>query len=196
MGYEKMNYEKVEDIIAEVNALAPSYGGITYDRLMNGEALQWPCPNATHPGTAFLHKDKFTRGLGLFAAVEYKAPAEEPCKDYPFILSTGRILCHFHTGTMTRKSTSLNAYVDEAFVEMHLDDMARLTVVEGDMVRVSSRRGEIVLKVKANQKVKKGSVFIPFHFVEAAANKLTIDALDPVAKIPEYKVAACQVTKA
>ncbi len=195
MGYDKMNYEKVEEIIAEINVLTPSYAGITYERLMNGEALQWPCPTVGHPGTSFLHKDKFTRGLGFLTPIENRPPAEVPCAEYPFVLSTGRILCHFHTGTMTRKSDALNNYVSEAYVEMHFDDMASLGVIEGEKVRVSSRRGKIELNVKANQKVKKGSVFIPFHFAEAAANKLTIDALDPVAKIPEFKVAACQVTK-
>jgi formate dehydrogenase alpha subunit len=195
MGYEHMNYAKVEDIIAEINTVTPSYAGITYERLIKGESLVWPCPTAEHPGTPVLHRGKFTRGLGLFAAIEFKPPAEEPCKNYPMILSTGRVLYHFHTGTMSRKNASLNSYVNEPYVEMHVDDMKALQVCEGEKVRVSSRRGAITLKVLANERVKQGSVFIPFHFSEAAANLLTIDALDPVAKIPEYKVAACQVEK-
>ncbi len=195
MGYNGLNYNSVEDIIAEINALTPSYAGITYNRLINGESLQWPCPSADHPGTPVLHREKFTRGLGLLTPIEYRPPAELPCAEYPFILSTGRILYHFHTGTMSRQSDSLNAYVNEPYVEMHNDDLKKLGVNDGDKVRVSSRRGKIELKVKANNKVEKGSVFIPFHFKEAAANVLTIDALDPIAKIPELKVAACQVEK-
>jgi len=194
LGYE-MNYSSWEDILREINQLTPIYGGITPERVKRGEKLQWPCPDPSHPGTKFLHKDKFSRGLGKFHPVDFIPPAELPDDEYPFILSTGRMLYHYHTATMTRRSSSLVKYLNEAYMEMNPDDMKRLNIADGEKVRVSSRRGSIVIKAVASERVFPGLVFIPFHFAEAAANMLTNDALDPVAKIPELKVCACRVEK-
>ena len=193
-GY-KMNYESAEDIMKEIATLTPSYGGITYERLQ-GEGLAWPCPNKDHPGTKFLHKDKFARGLGLFHAIEYKPPAEVVDEEYPFWLSTGRVHAHYHTGTMTRVSPSLHAEIPEGKLEMHPEDGSRLGVRAGEKVKVASRRGEIIVKVMLTERVKKGMVFMPFHFVETCANVLTNPAHDPIAKIPEFKVCAVKVEKA
>jgi predicted molibdopterin-dependent oxidoreductase YjgC len=194
LGYE-MHYDSPKEIMDEIASLTPIYGGIAYDRL-DFEGLQWPCPNKEHPGTKYLHKEKFSRGLGKFVPIEYKPPAEETDKEYPMILTTGRTLFHFHTGTLTRRSPTLNELLSEGYVEVNPTDAEKLEISEGEMVKVKSRRGEIVIKARVSEVVPKGVVFIPFHFREAAANALTNAALDPVAKIPEYKVCAVRLAKA
>ncbi len=197
MGYDGLNYKEVREIMDEINRVTPSYAGITWDRLLTKEdGLQWPCKDPSHPGTKYLHANgAFTRGKGKFFAIPFKEPAELPDKDYPFILSTGRILWHYHTGTMSRRSPTLNARAPEAYVELSVDDANAMGVVDGEKVKVKSRRGEIMIKAKVTHRVKKGLIFIPFHFEEAPANVLTIGAYDPIAKIPEFKVCAAQVEK-
>ncbi len=192
-GYQ-MHYENAAQIMDEIATLTPIYGGIHHSRLVP-DGLQWPCPRDDHPGTVYLHKGKFSRGLGRFHPVDFIPPAELPDEEYPFILSTGRILFHYHTGTMSRRAEALNAFVNEGYAEIHPNDAARLGLEQDGLVRVRTRRGEITTKVKATEMVAEGSVFVPFHFAEAAANRLTNDALDPKAKIPELKVAACQIEK-
>ena len=179
----------------EIAALTPSYGGISHDRL-EGRGLQWPCPDSDHPGTPTLHQDRFARGKGRFVPAHYRPPAEEPDPSYPFVLTTGRVLFQYHTGTMTRRSPILTDQVNEPFVEIHPDDAARLGVADGDRVRVPSRRGQIDLAARVTETVSPGVVFMPFHFAEAPANALTNDALDPTSKIPEFKVCAVQVIRA
>ena len=193
-GYE-MNYESAEDIMKEISTLTPSYGGITYERLQ-GDGLAWPCPDKDHPGTKFLHKDKFARGLGLFHAIEYQPPAEVVDDEYPFWLSTGRVHVHYHTGTMTRVSPSLHAEIPEGRLEINPKDAESLGVHQDEKVKVASRRGEIVAKVIITDRVNPGVVFMPFHFAETCANVLTNPAHDPTAKIPEFKVCAVKVEKA
>jgi predicted molibdopterin-dependent oxidoreductase YjgC len=187
-------YDCAEDIFEEVRKVTPSYAGLTYARIEK-ELLQWPCPTEEHPGTQFLHKDKFSRGLGLLSGIEYTAPAEEVDPEYPVILSTGRLLEHFHTGTMSRNSRILHELVSENYVEMNKNDASNFNVKDGEIVSVSTRRGSIRLKAKITERPMANVVFIPFHFYEAAANKLTIDALDPTCKIPEFKVCACKIEK-
>ena len=194
MGY-KMEYDSLEDIVNEVTKMVPQYAGITYARLQRGDKLQWPCPNPEHPGTKFLHRDKFTRGLGKFFAIDYIPPAEWPDDKYPFLLSTGRLLYHYHTGSMSRRTVALPQYAPGPFMEMHLEDMKKLGVKDREQVKVSTRRGSLTIEARESFRVDEGSVFITFHFSEAAANLLTNDAFDPIAKIPEFKVAACQVQK-
>jgi formate dehydrogenase alpha subunit len=188
------NYESAHDIFEEVKTVTPSYAGITYERLEK-ELIQWPCPTKEHPGTQFLHKDKFSRGLGLLSAIEYTPPAEDVDPEYPVILTTGRILQHFHTGTMSRNSAILVKITNEAFVEMNPNDASNYNIKDGEIVSVSTRRGSIRIKARISKRPKANVVFIPFHFYEAAANVLTIDALDPTCKIPEYKVCACKIEK-
>jgi formate dehydrogenase alpha subunit len=194
MGFP-LAFQSLEDIVNEVNRLVPQYAGITYRRLLAGDKLQWPCPNPEHPGTKFLHRDKFTRGLGKFFAIDYIPPAEWPDAQYPFLLSTGRLLYHYHTGSMSRRTAALPQYVPGPFMEMHAADMKRLGIADREQVRVTSRRGAIVIEARQSGRVDVGSVFITFHFAEAAANLLTNDAVDPIAKIPEFKVAACRIEK-
>lgn len=188
------NYTKAEDIFEEIRMVTPSYAGITYEKVEKG-IVQWPCPTIDHPGTQYLHKDKFSRGLGLLTAIEYTPPAEGTDSEYPFILTTGRVLEHFHTGTMTRNSRILNEIMPEGYVEIYPNDAGDLNIADGEIVSVSTRRGSIRIKAKIAQKLKPRVLFIPFHFFESAANVLTIDALDPGCKIPEYKVCSCKIEK-
>ncbi len=193
LGYEK-SYNSPGEIMAEISSLTPSYGGISYERLEAG-SLQWPCPNAGHPGTTYLHKDSIARGKGLFKAVDYKQSAELPDADYPFLMTTGRILYHYHTRTMTGKVEGLNKLHPQSYMEVNPATAEKLGVKDGEMLLVSSRRGEIATKARFTKKIKEGIVFMPFHFSDGAANVLTNPVLDPVAKEPEYKVCAVNIRK-
>jgi len=196
LGAIGFDFAEPGEVMNEITELTPIYGGIRYDRLTNGNVLHWPCPTEDHPGTPFLHKDKFSRGAGKFHSISYKEPAEMVDEEYPLILTTGRIMFHFHTGTMSRRSDKLHKEVPEAYVELHPDDAQRIGIGKTPRVKVTSRRGEIELIARVTDRIKPGVVFIPFHFAEAAANTLTNSAFDPVAKIPEYKVCAVKVVAA
>jgi len=190
-----MNYADAEDIMKEINALTPSYAGITYDRIEK-VGIQWPCPNATHPGTKYLHQGKFSRGLGLLSAIEFKPPAEVPDAEYPFVMTTGRVLYQYHTGTMSRLSKGITERCPESLVEINPKDAKTLGVANGQFVKVTSRRGTLQAKSNVTERVPAGTIFMNFHFREAAVNLLTNPALDPIAKIPEYKVSAVKVEAA
>jgi predicted molibdopterin-dependent oxidoreductase YjgC len=194
MGYD-MAYADSREIMKEIADVTPSYGGIDYDRI-EAEGIHWPCPSASHPGTPILHRDQFSRGKGLFHAIEYAEPAELPDDEYPMYMTTGRVLYHYHTGTMTMKSEGLNERVSECYVEISSDDAAKYGLEDGSKAKVVSRRGDIVATVKVSPVAIPGTVFVPFHFAQAAANKLTLAALDPVSGIPEYKVCAVKLAKA
>ena len=191
-GYKEMNWESVGALFDEIARVTPLYGGMSHDRLAGG-GLQWPCPDRDHGGTPYLHKDKFARGKGRFIPVRYNPPPELPDKDYPMVLTTGRSLFQFHTGTMTRKSPTLQAQLDEAYVEIHPDDAAGSGIDDGQEVTVASRRGRIRLAARVTETVPEKTLFIPFHFAEAAANELTLRTLDPKSKIPELKVCAVRI---
>jgi formate dehydrogenase alpha subunit len=193
-GYKEMEYDHPSQIMDEIAELTPIYGGISYDRL-DPFGLQWPCPDKDHPGTGYLHKDKFAKGKATFMPCVYKAADELPDDEYTFVLSTGRVYWHWHTGTMTRRTSTLDREVPAGYVEINPKDAEKLNIQKGDRVRISSRRGQIETQVLVTEKVKEGSVFVPFHFREAAANVLTNPAVDPVAKIPEYKVCAVKIEK-
>ena len=198
MGYEKeFSFRSEEEIFDEIARATPSYAGMSYRRLEDPHALQWPCPYPHHPGTPILHRERFATqdGLGRFTAVEWKPPSEVPSGDYPFILTTGRSLWHWHAGSMTRRSESLDAEVKTGWVEISEVDAADMGIEEGEVVLVSSRRGEIAVPARVTGEIKKGVVFVPFHFRECPANLLTNGALDPVAKIPEFKACAVKVEK-
>lgn len=193
LGYP-MKYAGPEEIFEEIRRVTPSYAGISYQRLEAG-GLQWPCPNAEHPGTVYLHKDRFSRGLGMFFAIEHRDPAEMPDAEYPLYLTTGRLLYQYHSGTMSRRAPGLVEKAPECRVEMAAADAARYGIADGQQVRVRTRRGKITAKAQISDKAVPGTIFLPFHFAEASANKLTNAALDPVSKIPEYKVCAVQIEK-
>jgi formate dehydrogenase alpha subunit len=198
MGYERQfPYENESEIFDEIARVTPIYAGMSYERLEHPYALQWPCPDKSHPGTQILHKERFATkdGLGVFTAVEWKPPAEVTDSLYPLILTTGRSIWHWHTGTMTRRSETLDNEVKTGWVEINAKDAEELGIDDGDLVRVSSRRGQIEIPAKVTGDIKVGEVFIPFHFKECPANILTNNALDSVSKIPEYKVCAVLVEK-
>ncbi len=194
-GANGFDFKSPAEVMDEMARVAPIYGGIDHIRL-DSEHLRWPCPTKDHKGTPILHTQKFTKGLGSFAPVRHKAPAEEPSEEYPFVLTTGRNLFHYHTGTMTRRSPKLEREAPEPYAEINSQDAKGLGIVDGERVMVSSRRGSITLKAAVTDRIIRGSIFIPFHYAEAAANKLTNAALDPVSTIPELKVCAARLQKA
>jgi formate dehydrogenase alpha subunit len=193
MGYP-MAYGGADEIMDEIATVTPIYGGMSFERI-DSVGLQWPCPDKDHPGTRFLHEGTFKRGKGKFHAVEFTAADELPDEKYPFVLSTGRQLYQFHTGTMTRKSAVINQVSPTGYVEIHTDDAAGLEIRNGEKVEVMTRRGKVTTLAKVTGNIEKGWLFMPFHFREGPANMLTNDALDPIAKIPEYKVCAATVSK-
>lgn len=187
------NYQCVRDITDEINALTPSYGGITWDRV-GRFGLQWPCPNTEHPGTPYLHKDKFARGKGLLSAKAFQEPDELPDEEYPLILTTGRVLQQFHTGTMSRKTQGLNNLAGP-MVMISVEDAERMGISNSEVVAISTRRGEITAPAFVTKRISTGVIYIPFHYKESPANRLTNPAIDPIAKIPEYKVCAAKISK-
>jgi len=190
-GFEFTHPSEIMDEIAKIT---PSYGGISYERLET-VGLQWPCPNQEHPGTPVLHTKQFTRGKGKFIPLEYKPSVELPDDEYPLVLTTGRSLFHFHTGTMSRKVKGLNVLKSEEQVEMNPEDALRLGIADGETVKVVSRRGEVIAKAKVTEISPVGVVFMTFHFAESPTNVLTNPAFDPVSKIPEFKVCAVRIEK-
>lgn len=193
MGYG-MDYAGASAIMEEINSVTPSYGGITYRRI-DKEGLTWPCPTEEHPGTPILHAQAFTRGKGVFFPIEYQPSAELPDAEYPFVLTTGRVHAHYHTGTMTRKGNALNRLYPEALAEINSEDAKALNLNSGDFVNIISRRGSMRIKALVCDTTDRGVAFVPFHFFEAAVNKLTNNALDPVSKIPELKICAVRIEK-
>lgn len=193
LGYEK-KYMHPSNIMEEIASLTPSYGGITYERLENG-GIQWPCLDKNHPGTKYLHKGTMARGRGLFMPAEYVESAEMPDNEYPFVFTTGRILYHYHTRTMTGRVEGINQIAPSSYVEINEVDANKLGIFNGDRVRLTSRRGQIETTAKITEIIDENVLFMPFHFADGAANYLTNSAIDPIAKISELKVAAVRIEK-
>jgi len=197
MGHPQQ-YTGPEDVFVELGNLTKSYRGLRY-RHLEGAGKLWPCPDPeTSEGTVVLFGDGFPTksGRGKFSPADVAPPSELPDAEYPFVLNTGRTLPHWHTGTMTRRATVLDALEPEAFCEVHPDDLARLGAKHGDMLRIASRQNAITVRARSSTATTRGSVFMPFHFREAAANLLTSDALDPWGKIPGFKFTAIKVERA
>jgi len=196
LGYEN-KFTSPEEIMQEIASVTPSYAGINYSRLENFEGLHWPCPASDHPGTPVLHKEKFTRagGKATFAETRYTDPREVPDAEYPLILSTGRLLYHFHTRTMSGKVDGLNKKAGTSIIEINPKDAEKLGIVDGEKVKASSRRGEITTTALVTDRVSEGVVFMPFHFADGPANALTNPVLDDISSIPELKVCSCRVEK-
>ena len=187
------HFDSVGDIFDELALTTPIYHGMNYVRL-GGQGLQWPCPEEDHPGTPILHVDRFSRGRGSFKPIEARDPAEQPDKEYPLILTTGRVLYHYHTGTMTRRSEPLHWREPRGYVEINPNDAEAIDLKDGYAVVIHSRRGQVRTRARITDRVPPGTVFLAFHWREAPANVLTQDhKLDPVAKIPEYKVSAVRL---
>ncbi len=192
MGHP-MSYAGPAEIMDEIARLTPIYGGISLERI-EGEGLQWPCADKAHPGTVFLHQGEFKRGRGKFHPTPFREANELPDEEYPYLLTTGRLLYQFHTGTLTRQSAGLDEIAPPTPFEINPQDAAREGIGEGDLVEVASRRGAVQVRALVTDRVPEGTVFMPFHFREAPANALTNPALDPIAKIPELKVCAVKLT--
>ncbi|MFH0947803.1 MAG: formate dehydrogenase subunit alpha [Elusimicrobiota bacterium] len=199
MGYP-MKYKNSAEIMDEIKKLTPSYGGIKHNRLTNN-GIQWPCPDENHHGTPFLHKDgNFIRhgrtiGKGIFSPVEYISANELPDDEYPFILTTGRIIYHYHSGNETRRVKVLDKFVPRNYVELNPIDAKKIGVKDNELVGVWTRRGCLEVHIRISEQPKQGVIFIPFHFKESPANVLTNPACDPKAKIPEFKVCSAKIEK-
>ena len=193
LGYP-MHYEDAGEIMDEIASVTPIYGGMSFDRIGTG-GLRWPCLDKEHPGTKFLHEGEFARGLGKFHPAPFREAAELPDEEYPYLLTTGRQLYHFHTGTLSRRTAGLEELAPPVPCEINPEDAKRDGIEHGDSLEVSSRRGAVWAKAVLTERSPRGTVFMPFHFREGAANVLTNDALDPIAKIPEYKVCAVKIEK-
>ncbi|MBA7610981.1 Formate dehydrogenase H [subsurface metagenome] len=197
MGYkDKFNFNSSGDIFEEIRSCVPQYKGITYERLSKTVGgIHWPCPSEDHPGTPTLFLQKFNTpdGLGHFQVVEFKPPAELPDEEYPYFLTTGRSIFHYHTGTMTRRTPKLIDEVPQSFVEVNPEDATKVGVKNKDVVTLKTRRGSIEAEAKVTDEVPPGLLFVPFHFPDSCANVLTISALDPSAKCAETKVCAVKM---
>ncbi len=190
-----LGFTSASAIWEDMRRTATSCAGITYDRIED-IGLQWPCPTLEHPGTPFLHvSGKFTRGKGLFHKLDYIPPAEQPDKDYPFVLSTGRRLYHYHSATQTRNSVGFEGLFPEELLELHPQDAEKLGVKTGDLVKATSRRGEVTFKAWVTDRSAPGVCWTSFHFVESCGNVLTNDAFDTVTETAEYKACAIRVEK-
>jgi formate dehydrogenase major subunit len=187
-------YETVEDVLAEINRVVPSYAGITPQRVSRSlGGIPWPCPTPEHPGTPILYTERFSKpdGRGVVTPVEYQPPFEATSEEYPLVLTTGRVVMHYNSGAMTRRTRALRQREPELFLQLHPSTAQRFGIVDGNMIQISTRRGEARARARVTRHIDEGVVFMPFHF--PATNTLTVDALDPKAKIPEYKVAACRI---
>ncbi|MFC2065426.1 molybdopterin oxidoreductase family protein, partial [Chloroflexota bacterium] len=192
---EQWSFPSPAKVFDEMTTVMPIYAGMSYERLA-GAGLSWPCSNQEHPGTPILHVGKFSRGLGKFNLVKAIDPAEQTDEEYPLILSTGRVLYHYHSGTMTRRSKPLDWVEPSGQVEINAEDADAADVMDGQDVIIRSRRGSVRVRAKISNKVPAGTIFLAFHWRESPANILTHDfALDPVAKIPEYKISAVRLEK-
>ncbi len=193
-AYAGWDYQNAAEIMDEIAALTPSYAGVSHKRLHNGEQLHWPVRDKQHAGTPILHKEQFTRGKGVFHVAEHLPPRELPDADFPLCLTTGRVLYHWHGSEMTRRSQPLAALYPDTLVEVSREDAIRLGINDSQIIRIVSRRGEMIATADISDRVPPGLIFGNFHFPEEAnVNNLTIGALDPIAKIPEYKVCAVRI---
>jgi formate dehydrogenase major subunit len=192
-GFE---YDNPSDIMDEINSVTPSYAGITYDRIEDN-GIQWPCTSKEDLGTEYLYNDKFKTpsGKGIFIPIKYRESEELPDEKYPLLLTTDRSLYHYHTGTMTRKVEGLSKLHEEELIKINPEDATKIGLNDGELVKVSSRRGSIRAKVNINDICPPGVVSMTFHFFESPTNQLTNAALDPVSKIPETKVCAIKISK-
>jgi formate dehydrogenase major subunit/formate dehydrogenase alpha subunit len=190
-------YASPAAVMDEIAALTPSYAGVSFSRLDRGEQLHWPVKGPDHPGTPILHIGQFTRGKGKFHAIDHLPPEELPDAEYPILLTTGRVLYHWHGGEMTRRASGLLEIYPESLVEIHPEDALKIGLNGSRAVTVTSRRGQMTARALVTDRVSPGIIFANFHFPgDQNVNNVTIFALDPVAKIPEYKVCAVRIAPA
>jgi formate dehydrogenase alpha subunit len=195
LGYP-LSYHHTEEVFQEIGKAWPAMAGISYSRLDEEGGLQWPCPTADHPGTPFLFKNGFPRGKATFSMVKYIPSIEQPDAEYPFTLTTGRMLFQYHGGSMTRRVAPIEQVAGEPYIEINPQDARDLAITNGMQVKVASRQGSLTVKAQVSPRPGRGVVFIPFHFREAAANALTSSkGLDPICRIPSLKVTAVRIEK-
>jgi formate dehydrogenase major subunit len=194
----KWNYKHVSEVFTEMTQVMPSLANITWERLVREDSVTYPCDAPDKPGNEILFARGFPTksGRAKIVPVDLLPPDEMPDAEYPLVLTTGRLLEHWHTGSMTRRASNLDSLEPEAIAGLNPREMDRMGVPPGGFIRVSTRRGEVVLKARADRDVAEGMVFIPFCFAEAAANLLTNPQLDPMGKIPEFKFCAAKVEPA
>lgn len=199
MGYAQPSLDAWQ-IMDEIASVTPIYGGVSHARLdseaVDGAGLQWPCPHKEHPGTKILHKSSFSNGVGAFSTPDYIASAELPDAEYPLLLTTGRVLCQYNACAMTGRTEGIAQIDGSSFIEVNTSDAEAIGIVDGDRVRVSSRRGSIESTARVSEKTSPGEVWMPFHFQDGNSNWLTNAALDRISKAPEYKVCAVKVERA
>jgi formate dehydrogenase major subunit len=198
MGFkEQFDFDSPVQIFEEIRKCVPQYKGITYERLKSPGGIQWPCPNEDHPGTEVMFVEQFPTpdGLGHFQIAEYAPPLELPDEEYPYIFTNGRVIFHFHTGTMTRKTQRLNNELSNGFAEINPEDARKLDIENGDQVLLKSRRGEIKTIARVTDDIKKGLIFMPWHFSECGPNILTGPTAGPPSKMPEFKFCAVSMEK-
>jgi len=199
MGHERsFSFASAEEIFEEIRRCVPQYSGITYRRLEGSPCgIHWPCPSEEHPGTPTMFTSRFNTadGLGHFVPAAPRPPAEQPDGDYPFLMTTGRVIFHYHTASMTMRTDSLAGELHEGFVQINPADARELGIADGEPVDVSSRRGRITVRARLSADVPRGITFIPFHFPGTRANTLTNPAYDPACKMPEFKVCAVSVKR-
>jgi len=198
MGFnEKFSFSSSGEVFEEIRKCVPQYSGITYDRLKEAGGIQWPCPSEDHPGTDTMFLERFGTpdGLGHLQPVEYKSPAEVPDEDFPYIFTNGRVMFHYHSGTMTRKTKRLTDEVSTALVEINSDDAEEKGIRCGERITLESRRGQITAIAKPTDDVGKGVIFMPWHFSESTANILTGPCAGPPSKMPEFKLCAVKMRK-
>ncbi|PKM60911.1 MAG: formate dehydrogenase subunit alpha [Firmicutes bacterium HGW-Firmicutes-4] len=195
MGVKGFDFTSAAEIMEEIAAVTPSYTGVSHERLGNGDRIQWPCLSKDSEGTKFLHAGKFTRGLGAFMIADYIPPEDQADEEYPLILMTGRILEHYHTRTMTKRTPGIEALAGDAFVEINPAKALEYGIAEGDVIKVTSPRGSVSAKTRFNEGIMENNLFMPFHYGEKGANCLTGGAVDPIAKIPPLKVSKVRIAK-
>lgn len=192
LGYS-MQYRTSSEIMDEITLLSPLFAGVSYGRLEDLGFMQWPCLNKNHPGTTILHQEGFGRGKGRFFAIEHQPPKEIPDEEFPFLLSTGRILFHYNSGTQTRRTAILSRECPENFVQINHEDAKSLNIKNKSSVFISTRRGKLLVKAQVTEKIMPGVVWMPFHYADKLTNILTNDAFDPISQIGEYKACAAKI---
>jgi len=198
MGSSLFSYDSEKDIFTEITEITPQYAGMTWERLNRVEGLQWPCPSPDHPGTKVLHGEKFATsdGIGVFKPIELRSLSETPDEEYPFILSTGRVIFHYHNSNMTGRSGTLDNELSQSFVEINPEDAARLSVKNHEKIKIKNRHGEIETKARITSDIIPGVLFLPIHFLDCAPNLLTNSkVLDPSTKMPELKALTARIEK-
>ena len=190
-------YDDPAEVMDEISEVAPIYGGISHDRLDQEGGLQWPCEDASDPGTPYLYEESFNfpDGKARFVPADTGEPGDLPSEAFPLTMTTGRVLYHWHTGTLTRNVEGLLDHVGEAFVEVNPATADRLGIADGERVRVESPRGAIEVRAEISDRPGDGVVFVPMHFADGAVNRLTGDHVDPTSGIPEYKVSSVRIER-